>query len=106
MSDKPISDLRRRVIADMTVRSFSDKTRHDYIRHIEAFASFLGRSPATTFAVPLSPDANGVALQTTCRPLRSCLARSQTLCTAAIARHCKAAGGDSGEANLRRSHRS
>src|SRR4029077_1322085 len=44
MSDKPISDLRRRMIADMTVRSFSDKTQHDYIRHVEAFARFLGRS--------------------------------------------------------------
>jgi len=47
MRDKPISDLRRRVIADMTVRSFSDKTQHDYIRHIETFARFLGRSPDT-----------------------------------------------------------
>src|ERR1700731_4231652 len=45
MSDKPISDLRRRMIADMTVRTFSDKTRRDYIRHVEAFARFLGRSP-------------------------------------------------------------
>ena len=47
MSDKPISDLRRRMIADMTVRTFSDKTQHDYIRHVEAFARFLGRSPDT-----------------------------------------------------------
>jgi len=47
MSDKPISDLRRRMIADMTVRSFSDKTQHDHIRHIETFARFLGRSPDT-----------------------------------------------------------
>jgi integrase len=47
MSDKPISDLRRRMIADMTVRSFSDKTQHDYIRYVEAFARFLGRSPDT-----------------------------------------------------------
>jgi len=31
----------------MTVRSFSDKTQHDYIRHIETFARFLGRSPDT-----------------------------------------------------------
>jgi integrase/recombinase XerD len=38
MSDKPISDLRRRMIADMTVRTFSDKTQHDYIRHVEAFS--------------------------------------------------------------------
>jgi hypothetical protein len=48
MSDKPISDLRRRMIADMTIRSFSDKTQHEYIRHIETFAGFLGRSPDTT----------------------------------------------------------
>jgi len=47
MSDKPISDLRRRMIADMTIRTFSDKTQHDYIRHVEAFARFLGRSPDT-----------------------------------------------------------
>ena len=47
MRDKPISDLRRRMIADMTVRSFSDRTQHDYIRHIETFAGFLGRSPDT-----------------------------------------------------------
>jgi hypothetical protein len=33
------------MIADMTVRSFSDKTQHHYIRHIETFAKFLGRSP-------------------------------------------------------------
>ena len=47
MSDKPISDLRRRMIADMTVRSFSENTQHDYIRHVETFARFLGRSPDT-----------------------------------------------------------
>src|SRR5215470_14175190 len=47
MSDKPISDLRRRMIADMTIRSFSEKTQRDYIRQIEAFANFLGRSPDT-----------------------------------------------------------
>ena len=47
MSDKPTSDLRHRMIADMTVRSFSDKTQHEYIRQIETFARFLGRSPDT-----------------------------------------------------------
>ena len=47
MSDKPISDLRRRLIAGMTIRTFSDKTQRDYIRHVEAFARFLSRSPAT-----------------------------------------------------------
>jgi Phage integrase, N-terminal SAM-like domain len=45
MSDKPISDLRRRMIADMTIRTFSYKTQRDYIRQIEAFTSFLRRSP-------------------------------------------------------------
>ena len=45
MNDKPIGDLRRRMIADMTIRTFGDKTQHDYIRHVEAFAKFLGRSP-------------------------------------------------------------
>jgi site-specific recombinase XerD len=29
---------------------FGDKTRHDYIRHVEAFARFLGRSPDTATA--------------------------------------------------------
>jgi hypothetical protein len=29
MSNKPISDLRRRMIADMTIRTFSDKTQRD-----------------------------------------------------------------------------
>jgi hypothetical protein len=47
MSDKPIGDLRRRMIADMTIRTFSEKTQRDYIRHVEAFASFLGHSPDT-----------------------------------------------------------
>ena len=47
MSDKPIGELRRRMIADMTIRSFSEKTQRDYIRQVEAFASFLGRSPDT-----------------------------------------------------------
>src|SRR5262245_19951708 len=47
MSDKPISDLRARMIADMTIRTFSDKTQREYIRNVEAFARFLGRAPDT-----------------------------------------------------------
>jgi site-specific recombinase XerD len=38
------------MLEDMAVRKFGDKTRHDYIRHVEAFASFLGRSPDTATA--------------------------------------------------------
>src|SRR6266481_1281618 len=47
MSDKPISPLRRRMIEDMTVRNFVEKTRNDYIRHVRAFTVFLGRAPDT-----------------------------------------------------------
>ena len=45
MSEKPISPLRARMIEDMTVRYFVEKTKNDYIRHIKTFAIFLGRSP-------------------------------------------------------------
>jgi len=45
MSEKPISSLRQRMIDDMLVRNFGDKTRDDYIRHVKNFAAFLGRSP-------------------------------------------------------------
>ena len=45
--EKPISDLRRRMLQDMTNRNFGAKTQHDYIRHIETFAKFLGRAPDT-----------------------------------------------------------
>jgi hypothetical protein len=47
MSEKPISPLRQRMIEDMTVRNFSEKTRNDYIRHVKTFTAFLGRSPDT-----------------------------------------------------------
>src|ERR1700686_5342180 len=47
MSDKPISPLRRRMIEDMTVRNFVEKTRNDYIRHVRLLTAFLGRSPDT-----------------------------------------------------------
>ena len=35
MSEKPISPLRQRMIEDMTVRNFVEKTRNDYIRHFK-----------------------------------------------------------------------
>jgi site-specific recombinase XerD len=47
MSEKPISPLRQRMIEDMTVRNFVEKTRNDYIRHVKTFTAFLGRSPDT-----------------------------------------------------------
>jgi integrase/recombinase XerD len=45
MSEKPISPLRRRMIEDMMVRNFVEKTRNDYIRQVRTFTAFLGRSP-------------------------------------------------------------
>ena len=42
--------LRERFIADMTVRGFTDKTRHDYIRTVAGFAAFIERSPSTATA--------------------------------------------------------
>jgi site-specific recombinase XerD len=47
MSDATISPLRRRMIEDMTVRSFVEKTRNDYIRQVKTFTAFIGRSPDT-----------------------------------------------------------
>jgi site-specific recombinase XerD len=48
--NKPISpaggsSLRQRLIEDMTLRGFGEKTQHDYIRIVSRFAAFLGRSP-------------------------------------------------------------
>jgi integrase/recombinase XerD len=50
MSEKPISPLRQRMIEDMTVRNFGEKTRNDYIRHVKNFTAFLARSPDTATA--------------------------------------------------------
>src|SRR5215211_2831006 len=47
MTETAISPLRRRMIDDMAVRHFVEKTRTDYIRQVRSFAAFLGRSPET-----------------------------------------------------------
>ena len=52
-SPRPINPLRARMIEDMTVRSFSEKTRHDYVHRVRAFAAFIGRSPDTATAEDL-----------------------------------------------------
>ena len=41
-SDRPVSPLRARMIEDMSVRGFSEKTCNDYIRYVRAFAAFTG----------------------------------------------------------------
>src|SRR6516162_247230 len=52
-SARPVSALRARMIEDMRVRGFSEKTRNDYIRNVRAFAAFVGRSPDTATAEDL-----------------------------------------------------
>src|SRR5213080_1032482 len=52
-SDRPVSALRARMIEDMRVHGFSEKTRNDYIRNVRAFAAFIGRSPDTATAEDL-----------------------------------------------------
>src|SRR5262245_50524151 len=47
MSNTPISPLRRRMIEDMSLRNFGEKTQHDYIGYVKTFSTFLGRWPAT-----------------------------------------------------------
>ena len=53
MTDKCISPLRRRMIEDMTVRNFVEKTQKDYIRVIKNLTIFLGQSPDTSTAEDL-----------------------------------------------------
>ena len=52
-SPRPISPLRARMIEDMTVRGFKEDTPRDYVRHVRAFAAFIGRSPDTAMAEDL-----------------------------------------------------
>src|SRR5580700_6605625 len=53
MTDEAMSPLRRRMIEDMTVRKFVEKTQKDYIRHVKDLTAFLGRSPGTAPAEDL-----------------------------------------------------
>src|ERR1700746_2869955 len=49
-SPRPVSPLRARMIEDMTVRGFNQHTRSGYVRHVRAFAAFIGRAPDTATA--------------------------------------------------------
>src|SRR5437667_12111890 len=52
-SPRPVSALRERMIEDMSVRGFNEKTRGDYVRNVRAFAAFIRRSPDTATAEDL-----------------------------------------------------
>ena len=45
MSSAPTTPLRQRMIEDMSIRQFGEKTQRDYVRVVADFARFLGRSP-------------------------------------------------------------
>ena len=47
MTDECISLLRQRMIEDMSLRNFGEKTQKDYIRAVKNFTIFLQRSPDT-----------------------------------------------------------
>ena len=47
MTEQAISPLRRRMIEDMTIRKFAQKTQHDYVQRVKDLASYLKRSPDT-----------------------------------------------------------
>jgi len=53
MTSEAMSPLRRRMIEDMTVRKFVEKTQKDYIRYVKDLTGFLGRSPDTATAEDL-----------------------------------------------------
>ena len=53
MTEMAISPLRRRMIEDMTVRNFVEKTQNDYIRHVKNLTAFLGQPPDTATAEDL-----------------------------------------------------
>jgi len=53
MTDEAMSPLRRRMIEDMTVRKFVEKTQKDYVRHVKDLTAFLRRSPDTAEAEDL-----------------------------------------------------
>src|SRR6266702_5237193 len=47
MTDECISPLRQRIIKDMSLRHFGEKTQKDYIRAVKNLTIFLQRSPDT-----------------------------------------------------------
>jgi len=53
MIEECISPLRQRMIEDMSLRHFGEKTQKDYIRAIKNLTIFLGRSPDTATAEDL-----------------------------------------------------
>jgi len=80
-SARLVSALRARMIEDMRVRGFSEKTRNNYIRNVRAFAAFVSQSPDTarrrTCAVSSTTRRRPVyARRASTVPLRPCVSSS------------------------------
>ena len=45
MTDKAISQLRQRMIEDMTIRKFASKTQHDYLQRVKNSRPILVARP-------------------------------------------------------------
>jgi hypothetical protein len=73
-SDRPVSVLRARMIEDMNVRGFSEKTRSDYIRNVRCICRLYrpvsrhrdGGGPAP-FPAPSGADRRAAAKHQQCR---------------------------------------
>ena len=95
-SPRPIiSPLRARMIEDMSVRGFKEDTRRDYVRHVRAFAAFIGRSPDTATAEELRPFTTNIdpgdAAPAERRPSAPVFALD--ILAPAAARHCSRSAG-------------
>jgi hypothetical protein len=87
-SQRPVSPLRARMIEDMTVHGFNERTRGHYVRHVRAFAAFIGRSPDTATAedvrlFQLHQTRSGVQPMTACGGVRSRNWRLDPACSVA-----------------------
>jgi hypothetical protein len=85
-SHRPVSALRARMIEDMTVRGFTEKTRNDYVRNVRAFAAFIGRSPDTAMVEDLRAASSCIRRRPACSR-RASTARSQPCVSSSPRRH-------------------
>ena len=42
--EPPVTPLRQRMLDDIAMRAMGSRTRHQYVRHVRAFAAFLGEA--------------------------------------------------------------
>src|ERR1700732_4517829 len=87
-SHRPVSALRARMIEDMRVRGFTEKTRNDYVRNVRAFAAFIGRSPDEATAEDLRRSATLLGLRFRNTGLNHILGSVMPADRREMSRHC------------------